>query len=234
MKRTILSRRLAVAVILLWASLAAAEPLRVTAPADGEVLRGGSLATISWRATAALPPDVVEWEAFLSVDGGGYYSTRITPHLDIDIRSFEWRVPNVSSNDVRLLIRIGDEREEKSVDVPLRFSIVADPFVRAPIGQAVRERGESARPGDPGVAFWAAGDRGGREVIQQRAADDTSWRACTLTDTHRDKAWAGPSVLTPVRPRPTLAALASAVQRARGSSPLIARDILVLVRRLNI
>jgi hypothetical protein len=234
MLRTGLSRRLAVAASLLWASLAGAEPLRVTAPADGDVLRGGSLATIAWTATAALPAEVVEWEAFLSVDGGRYFSTRITPHLDIDIRSFEWHVPNVSSNDVRLLIRIGDEREEKSLDVPLRLSIVADPSVRMPIAQAARERGESARPGDPGVALWASGDRGGRQVVQERAAAETSWRGGRRRETPRGEAWEGPPVLTKIRPGAALASLAAVARRARASSPLLARDILVLVRRRNI
>lgn len=234
MKWSGVTRRLAAAVILLWPLAAAAESLTVTAPVDGEVLRGGSLARIAWTAAAPLPRGVVEWEAFLSVDGGRYYATRITPHLDIDIRSFEWRVPNVSSGDVRLLIRMGDEREETSVDVPLRFSIVADPLVRKPAVRVASHRGESARPGDPGVASWASGDRDGRQVLEERAPVETSWRTSARRASRTDRSLVKARVVAAARRRPALASRTSVPAGIRGSSPLLARDILVLVRRRNI
>ena len=62
--------RIALGAILVAGTLAAAEPLELAAPADGTTLAGGSMATISWRATGPLPHDAEEWEAFLSVDGG--------------------------------------------------------------------------------------------------------------------------------------------------------------------
>ena len=234
MKWSGVTRRLAAAVILLGPLAAAAESLTVTAPVDGEVLRGGSLARIAWTASAPLPRGVVEWEAFLSVDGGRYYATRITPHLDIDIRSFEWRVPNVSSNDVRLLIRIGDEREEKSVDVPLRLAIIADLDVRMPVARVAASAGESARPGDPGVAAWASGDRAGREIVYERAPIAASLRPAT----HSAAAHAHWIAVTPAiaTTRPSIVnRFANAVAPvAHASSPLLARDILLLVRRRNI
>lgn len=228
------ARWLAVALIALSTPAFAGEPISVIEPANGAVLRGGETATITWKATGPLRKGVVEWEAFLSVDGGRYFSTRITPHLDIDIRTFEWRVPNVSSNDVRLLLRVGDEIEETSVDVPLRFSILAEPKFRPSNVRFARERGESARPGDPSVIEWATGDRGGTEVAIERAplgdAIDTARQAHATTKhsavEHHDLAkWT--------------ATIASAHEtaippRARGSSPLFARDILLLVRRLNL
>lgn len=233
MFRSGLARRLAVAVILLWAPLATAELLTVTAPVDGEVLRGGSVARIAWRA-GPLPRGVHEWEAFLSVDGGRYYATRITPHLDIDIRSFEWTVPNVTSNDVRLLIRIGDEREEKSVDVPLRLSIVADPSVRTPPGRVVRHRGESARAGDPGVAEWADGDSDGREVVIERVHVDATLRTSLYAAPPVDHAADVAPVAAAGRPPPALASITTTTPFARARSPLLVRDILLLVRRRNI
>jgi len=226
--------KLAVAGILLWASIATAEPLAVTAPVDGEVLQGGSLARITWKPTAPLPRGVEEWEAFLSVDGGRYYATRITPHLDIALRSFEWRVPNVSSNDVRLLIRMGDERDEREVDVPLRFSIVADPFAPMPAVHVARARGESARPGDPAVSLWTSGDRDGHHLAEERAPIDASLRTRTRRRLHEHKVFVATPVVANARPASTLASFASVAPRAQGSSPLRARDILVLVRRRNI
>ncbi|MEA2327252.1 MAG: hypothetical protein QOE68_2211, partial [Thermoanaerobaculia bacterium] len=90
-------RRLSLAVVLLaFASLARAESLRVVAPANGATLRGGSFAELRW--TSAQPPAAAEeWEAFLSVDGGKYYAFRVTPHLDIHLRSFTFVVPNVDT-----------------------------------------------------------------------------------------------------------------------------------------
>jgi hypothetical protein len=224
-----------VAAALLAFSLAArgAEPLTVTAPADGTVLRGGSVATIRWTAIA-LPRGVVEWEAFLSVDGGRYYATRITPHLDIDIREFDWPVPNVTSDDVRLLIRIGDEREERSVDVPLRLSIVADPGAPMHVAHVARSAGESARPGDPGVAAWVAGDRQGRKLVLQIApAGDTVGPAMYAAHSCRDRSAVTPVIAVSHPSLCTIPAIAAA-RHARTSAPLLARDILLLARRRNI
>src|SRR5437763_15141390 len=88
-------RRLSLAVALLaFASFARAESLRVVAPANGATLRGGSFAELRWTA-ANVPAAAEEWEAFLSIDGGRYYAFRVTPHLDIQLRSFTFIVPNV-------------------------------------------------------------------------------------------------------------------------------------------
>lgn len=116
--------RLLGALALLAALSARAEVRAVLhAPLQGEVLRGGGRATISWSA-APLPAFAEEWEAFLSTDGGRYYAYRITPHLDLDRREFTFDVPNVASEDVRILIRTGDERREIELRTPYRFVIV--------------------------------------------------------------------------------------------------------------
>ena len=228
-------RGLALAMFVFAATaLAASTPLRVTAPVDGTVLRGGSVATISWTPNGALPHGVVEWEAFLSVDGGRYYATRITPHLDIDIRSLEWRVPNVTSDDVRLLIRIGDEVEEKSVDVPLRLSIAADLEVLPPLVHVAASAGEPARPGDPGVNAWAAGDRSGREIVYERAPIIPSLQETTYQRVRHRHSVAAAAAVAAKRTSIAGTVTNAAAPFARESSPLFARDILLLVRRRNI
>ena len=97
-------------VLLILASVCAlplsAETLRVAAPRAGVPMHGGTFATLEWTA-GALPPHAEEWEAFLSVDGGRYYAFRITPHLDIDRRRFDFLVPNVGTGNARILIRTG-------------------------------------------------------------------------------------------------------------------------------
>jgi len=228
--------RFSVAALALFTSaLFAAEPITVIEPSDGTVLRGGSIATIAWTATAPLPRGVEEWEAFLSVDGGRYYATRITPHLDIDIRSFEWRVPNVSSNDVRLLLRIGDEREEKSVDVPLRFSIVAEPDIRPSAIRFSRSLGEAARPGDPAVVEWASGDRAGHEVALESAPLGDTLNAASRAKKHSSAHHAVQHDHIATSRASIVCAYEIAVaRRVSVSSPLLARDILLLARRRNI
>jgi hypothetical protein len=144
-------------------------PVRVLSPAPGEELIQGSLASLAWEAPEGLPAAVHEWEAFLSLDDGRTFPLRITPHLDIAIRRFSFRVPDFPTHRARLLFRFGDEREEKEVDVPGSFSIVRGPdWAPDLIPRKVRlSRGEPARPGDGGVMFWTEGSRDGsglREV----------------------------------------------------------------------
>ena len=86
-------------------SIAQEAPLaRLLAPAEGDELTTGRDAVIEWE-ELALPPHVVEWEAFLSVDGGKTWPLRITPHLDIAIRRFTFRVPDLPTREARLLLR---------------------------------------------------------------------------------------------------------------------------------
>lgn len=138
-------------------------PLRVLSPAAGAELVQGSLVSVSWEAPEGLPEPIVEWEAFLSLDDGRTYPLRITPHLDIALRSFSFRVPDFPTRRARLLLRFGDEREEKEVDVPGSFAIVrGEDWSPDLIPRKVRlSRGEPARPGDGGVVFWTEGSRDG-------------------------------------------------------------------------
>src|SRR5436190_13809814 len=128
-----------------------AEPLRLLAPSNGDVLPGGRFVTLAWSGDH---PGAEEWEAFLSVDGGRFYSVRLTPHLDIDVHRFDVLMPNVDSHDVRILIRTGDERNETILTMPQRFRIHAE----APTVQPARvqaEGPESARPNEPRVVVWS-------------------------------------------------------------------------------
>jgi hypothetical protein len=181
MRRFLLS---ALALLLAGLALAApgrAEesrlPVRILAPAPGTEFIGGALATLEWEAReGGLDPEIVEWEAFLSLDGGRTWPLRLTPHLEIGLRRFSFRVPGFPSRDARLLLRFGDEREETEVDVPGSFTISSgqDEAVLDPVPPSRRlSRGESARPGDSGVILWTEGTRDGsglREVAADEAA----------------------------------------------------------------
>ena len=160
----------------------AASPL-LTAPQAGAELKAGSLATVGWENP---PPDAEEWEAFLSLDGGRTYPMRITPHLDLSIRSFSFKVPAFPTRDARILLRFGDERREVEVEAPQRFAILPGLPGLSEEGswlaslKAAPSRGEPARPGDPGVLVWIEGARDGsglREVLAEVATFSPSPRS---------------------------------------------------------
>jgi len=159
--------------IALLAAVAARADVRAVLhePRDGQVLRGGTQATISWSAPE-LPAFAEEWEAFLSVDGGNYYGYRITPHLDLAERPFSFEVPNVATEHARILIRAGDEDREIEIELAQTFVIEQD-HARALAAPHLEveedERGEPAREGDRGVIDWIDGDRSGRNLTEQRA-----------------------------------------------------------------
>ncbi len=144
---------------------------RLVAPAAGYVLTAGSLAAVEWEGTVPLA-GAEEWEAFLSLDGGRSHPLRITPHLDLSVRRFTFRVPAFPTQDARVLLRFGDERREIEVETPQRFAIVPGSGGAAPASRISLSRGERALPGEGGVVFWVEGARdggGAREVVAEEA-----------------------------------------------------------------
>jgi hypothetical protein len=146
-------------------SPAPAAPVRLVSPAREEALVGGTQATLAWEPLAPLDHlgPVEEWEAFLSLDGGRHYTVRITPHLSRALHRVLWSVPAAPSADVRILLRFGDERRERTWTATQRFRIVAAPDGG---GQFLPEAhaivpGEAPLPGEPGVVSWAEGTRQG-------------------------------------------------------------------------
>ena len=153
---------------LLTAGAAGAASPRLVAPVAGRELTAGSLAVVEWEGQPPIEK-AEEWEAFLSLDGGRTHPLRITPHLDLSIRRFTFRVPAFPTRNARFLLRFGDERhEEVEVETPHRFTIVAGWGGVSPASRISLSKGERARPGDEGVVFWVEGARDGsglREVV---------------------------------------------------------------------
>jgi hypothetical protein len=147
------------------ATATAAEDLvRLVSPSRDATLVGGEPAILEWEPGPGLSAatHVEEWEAFLSLDGGRTFSVRLTPHLDLQVRRVAVRVPAVPSGDVRLLLRLGDERREVEQAIGGRYRIVLDGRVRPPAWRLRRPgAGEPARSGAAGVVVWAEGDRSG-------------------------------------------------------------------------
>ncbi|HEX6898928.1 MAG TPA: hypothetical protein VF789_04410 [Thermoanaerobaculia bacterium] len=146
--------------------LAAAPRVRLLAPEAGTELTAGSVAVVQWEGAA---PGAEEWEAFLSVDGGRTYPLRITPHLNLAIRRFSFRVPDLPTRSARVLLRFGDERREVEVETPQRFTIAAGSSLWAPTTQIVFSRGEKPRPDAEGVVLWVEGARDGSRLRELAA-----------------------------------------------------------------
>ena len=150
--------------------LAPAGALRWLAPADGALLTAGETATFAWEPGPEFSRlgAVHEWEVFLSLDGGRTWAVRLTPHFELSRTSATVRLPDLVSGDARLLLRVGDERIEHEVEVPVHLELRPATGVRldrlAP-ARASFERGEPARAGRRGVVLWASG--GGSAVAQR-------------------------------------------------------------------
>lgn len=148
----------------------AVPPVRLEAPRHGAELQAGSVAVLAWEPLGPfdLLPEVQEWEAFLSLDGGAHYPIRITPHLDRDLRRVFWQVPHFPTRDARLLLRFGNEHRETALELPERFAISGTAPLQAWTTSRAASPGEPARPGDAGVVVWTEGTRHGgssRQVI---------------------------------------------------------------------
>lgn len=215
-------------------------PVRLVAPEAGARLVAGSMADLEWAPLAELDRRVEEWEAFLSLDGGATYPVRITPHLDQDVRRIRWQVPPFPAQDVRILLRFGDERRETPVELPARFSIAASPAGFPVFASRSATRGEPALPGHAGVVAWVEGSRRGGDLRQRIADEPAALRpGFSLPTMHSEAAEASP--LDPEATRPGLAASASPVPavgrrsaRTRaGAGPAFVPDILLLIQRQN-
>jgi hypothetical protein len=217
-------KTLILVIVLSAASASHAEPLRVIAPANGETLRGGRFATLAWSAQR-LAPEAEEWEAFLSVDGGRFYSVRLTPHLDISVRRFDVLIPNVDSDDVRILIRTGNELNETILTMPQRLRIRAEAAAIRP-SQTEAQGPESARPNEPRVVQWSVGDH-----VENSATPD-GLRAEKTTSTRAREIAAAKTIH--YTPQLTLRGV------AESRSPLAARstqqtaDVLLRSSRMNV
>ena len=211
-------------------------PVELVRPADGEVLRGGRSATISWRPLRDLSADGIhEWEAFLSFDGGSRWPVRVTPHLEIELTSFRFTVPMVPSDDVRLMLRFGDEQREVGYVLPLRLRSVVPEGAWPPLAAAAFAPGEPARPGVPGVVLWVEGSRSGRGIRMRIAGwippslravaelRDPLWFALIAPERHSDGSPTHRAEPSPARRDSPVAPFRRAVLRAVSLLLLVCR-----------
>ena len=241
---------------LVWAALAVpsavsalegeAPAIQLLAPRTGAAFAAGSTAELEWAPAGELGAEIEEWEAFLSVDGGKTYPVRITPHLDEDLRRFTWQVPPIPTPDARLLLRFGDEREGKeevSVELPHRFSIVPSPAMATgfTLASVAPDRGEPALPGQDGVVAWVEGSRRGGGLRQVVAAERPRLQArLSLPETHSEAAVLKTEEAPLQIPQPVRGSAADAPPPNRGSpltkpgeAPAQPSDILLLIQRQN-
>jgi hypothetical protein len=141
--------------LLILAAPCLAEPrLAVSTFGHGPV-KAGERAAIRW---SGLPAGAEEAELLLSLDGGQHFSVRLTESLSPESGFYEWVVPNLSTRDARLALRVGVEgREEISLESD---SFEIEPGRSAAAGSTLRlHRGEiwviatsCGAPPDDGIA----------------------------------------------------------------------------------
>lgn len=226
--------------------MASGASMALAEPRAGAVLAAGAAARLAWEPLDAFAElgEVDEWEAFLSVDGGATYPLRITPQLDLDLRGVLWRVPDLESDDARILFHFGGrdaggERFEVAVELARRFRIAA---ARSPVAAPLLwtfDRGQVALPGEPGVVGWVEGSRRG-EGLRAVATIDPHARLTgyELVDFRDSMPWVetdpqtpgsfgvAPAGYGPPEPRPVRA-------DGRRPRPPASREILLLATRLN-
>lgn len=232
--------RLLIAMLMFAALQLRAGEVTLVSPRAGATLEGGRQTTVAWRG-ATLPKEAEEWEAFLSVDGGASFAYRVTPHLDLAHDRFTFEVPNVDTDDARILIRVGDEHRETEFLVPASFRIERDPLraLASPHLEVLdEERGESAREGERGVIGWVEGDRHGEHVAVRTAARNVATLrdgGAHLTDTSHDTAAVASSASIAA---PSVTATVAAPAALTRHEPLAihrsGRDVLLVSSRLNI
>jgi len=174
-------------------------PVILIRPAPGDELVSGRESTIEWRAQRDLAAEgISEWEAFLSFDGGRTWPVRATPHLDISLSRFSFCIPMVASDDVRIMLRFGDEQREIGYVLPTvhRSVVASDTLLHPWASEPTLDLGETARPGVPGVVLWVDGARNGRRIVTRTAA----WRSGAVSQaaSARSSRW---PFLTPPQPR---------------------------------
>jgi len=250
MRRNLLLLALVLGVAAPAAGMRSAPTLvQLAAPQAGETLQAGDTAELAWEprepfARLDALGQAEEWEAFLSFDGGASYPVRITPHLDVRLRRVRWQVPAIPTNDARLLLRFGDERNETSVELPLRFAIAEAPWAAPLFGGVARHAalpGEPALPGQPGVVAWVEGSRQGGDLHAVVAAPPPSLEGRVRTPAGDSEAGVLATENTPIQ----LAALLPSSGTAAPPSPrrslsaagapagLPSLDILLLTQRQN-
>jgi hypothetical protein len=232
----------AVSPAVLHAEEGQSVPVRLVSPQAGAMLTAGSTVELEWAPLAEIG-GAEEWEAFLSLDDGKTYPVRITPHLDLDLRRVQWRVPAVSTASARLLLRFGDERRETEVELPHRFTIVPapapTPLTDLALARVAPTRGEAARPGHAGVVSWMEGSRRGGSLRPVVAAEQPGLRErLAPPESHAEPALLATGHAPLPLPRPVRGSLAQAPARhtsltAPGEGPLVPSDILILIQRQN-
>lgn len=246
-KRSILAALLALAASAAEGKLvpppvpgAPAPAIELLAPRDGENWVSGEIAEVAWRTTdEGWLARIEEWEAFLSVDGGRSWPVRLTPHLDRGLGRYRFIVPNLPSEQARLLLRFGDERREVEVAPGAHFAIQAG-FSPDLAVRYVFAAGEPAQRGGRAVLRWEEGSRRGAHTrtVETAAARGSCHSLPSFSEggpglAAEEGEHDGPAIagLVPLGPRPDPEPRLAA-RSARDSSGF-SRDSLAFLCRLN-
>lgn len=104
------------------AASAAAGPVSILPFGGNWMLRPDEVVEVRWTGA---PEGVEEMELLLSLDGGRHFGIRVTPDLDAERGSYQWRVPPLPSAEARLAVRVNLRGREVLAGVSAPFRIAA-------------------------------------------------------------------------------------------------------------
>jgi len=132
-----------------FARPAAAAP-RLVSPAPGTFVVPGRAARIE---IGGAPSGAEEWEAFVSLDGGRTYPLRVTPHLPIAERAFDWTVPALAPGTLRVKVRFGTRGTEREFLLEGRFDVATGDAGDLLASEAAA-LGQPPAPGEEQTVAW--------------------------------------------------------------------------------
>ncbi|MHB9030352.1 MAG: GPI anchored serine-threonine rich family protein, partial [Candidatus Latescibacterota bacterium] len=161
----------------------------VTTPNGGEQLTGGSTENITWTSSLA---DTVRIE--FSPDGGSTWQALNAKYSGV--RSFSWKVPDVSSSNC--LVRISyylDPQVQDESNSP--FTVIRSTPVAPTITLTAPNGGESWAAGSPQNITWSYSNVSGTGVHLEYSSDGaTTWQRIASNQSlySRSFAWRVPSI----------------------------------------
>jgi hypothetical protein len=146
-------------------------------------------------------------------------------------------VPNVAAADVRIPLRVGNEREERAIEFPQSFRIepgVASLDLAEVHATLTDAAGESALPASPPVIEWVSGDRRGAGLVTSRHRDAARVHGHDVSGDITNGVVIHLSNISSLRPAVTSAGIIRSTS-SRVAQPIgEPRPLLLLLTRLNV
>jgi hypothetical protein len=168
---------LLLSALLAGAARPSAAAPRLLSPTPGAFIAPGRVARIE---IGGAPSGAEEWEAFVSLDGGRTYPLRVTPHLPIAERTFDWTVPALAPGALRVRVRFGTRGIEREFILEDGFEVATGDAGDLLASEAAA-LGQPPAPGEEQTVAWIDLANGRARLVVPAArpgvASTTRWIA---------------------------------------------------------